>query len=336
MAKSIFQVEDDKHLQAIAAKEAKIRALAALSDAEVLDQLQAFELPINRIPNQATVYEKAVEEKRYGKILNWLSHTPYKPSHQRYSEFRIEGTGEWLLKQHRDYLDWKSSSASEIFLLYGAAGSGKSSLASAVVDSFAHEQAAQTSPASLAYFYCTKSASDARGSDPVKVLRSVMRQLAVVDPKRATLHSIVVSEYDRREAEAKVDGFDVKRLGKEDAVNIILNIASSDPATTVLNAINEIQSDARHELIDALKKIVKKAGNVVKIFATSRYDDQILALLPDILKVRVHTDNHQDMARFVDRSVSVAVTSCRLLGGEVKSDLQAELVKALLESSGEM
>lgn len=189
MVKSSFQSDEDQQMQKIVAQEAKVSSLAILSDAKIQQDtstdvlavrtlLQELEKPINRIVDQATVYAKTLEKNQYREVLSWLSQIPFVRHHARHSESRIPGSGEWLL-DHPQYLSWKNSSNSLILLLHGIKGSGKTSLASAVVDSFLKENSKQTSPAPTAYFYCAKNASELERADPDEIMRSIVRQLTL-------------------------------------------------------------------------------------------------------------------------------------------------------------
>ncbi|KAL8925652.1 MAG: hypothetical protein Q9208_003335 [Pyrenodesmia sp. 3 TL-2023] len=309
--------------------------MAVLSDAETLDLIYNLEQPILRIADQAAGYALTLEHSRYRRILDWLSPIPYLEHQQRHSERRLQGSGEWLLKND-EYLAWQSSSTSAIFLLHGMAGSGKTTLTSAIVDSTLCRSSNQAYPALLAYVYCSKNASELARRDPQEIMRSIVRQLGVASARK-TIHCAIVTEYEQREAEAQTEGFDVARLTLQDCVKLILHITESDPAIIVLDAVDEVRPNSRYELLDSLQHIVKDSVNVVKILATSRDDDQILSLLTNATKVRVEANlNRADMEIFVHDQVNLAIKHRRLLGGHVSSKLQADLSKALMDAAGEM
>lgn len=345
--KSSFHSDEDQQIEKIVAQEAKVSSLAILSDAKIQQDtstavlavrtlLQELEKPINRIVDQAAVYAKTLEENQYREVLSWLSPVPFVRHHERHSESRIPGSGEWLLDRPQ-YLSWKSSSNSLILLLHGIEGSGKTSLASAVVDSFLKESSKQTCPAPTAYFYCAKNASEPERADPDEIMRSIVRQLTLTSPTQRLVHEALLIEYGRREAEAKIDGFDLPRLRIDECVRLILNVTGSNPAAIVVDALDEIQEERRHELVVALKHIIRESGSVVKIFITSRDNNNVMALLSDAPKIRIHDhDNRADMELFVHHHVTLAVRGCNLLDGDVSVGLQEDLVHALLDGAGEM
>lgn len=331
-----FQTDEDQQLQRIASQDAKLSAVAILSDAEILNRLQVLEGPVHRIADQTAKYTETLKDIRYREILDWLSPIRYIEHQKRHSERRLQGSGEWLLNDE-EYLNWQSSSASSIFLLHGMAGSGKTTLASAVVDSTLRQSSNQGSSALLAYIYCSKSATEVELSDPAEIMRSVVRQLGVSCGTQKTVHRAVLNDYERRETEAKLAGFDVARLSLQDCIRLIIIITGADPATIVLDAVDEVQPKGRYELVQALQQVIRDSSSVVKIFATSRDDDQILSLLTNASTLRIGAESQQaDMERFVQDQVNRAIKSRRLLGGDVSSNLQADLSQALIDGAGEM
>ncbi|KAL8879663.1 MAG: hypothetical protein Q9198_002769, partial [Flavoplaca austrocitrina] len=310
--------------------------MAVLSDAETLNLIRDLEQPIHRIADQAAEYAETLEQTRYRKILDWLSPIPHIEHQQRHSERRLHGSGEWLLNND-EYLAWQSSSTSAIFLLHGMAGSGKTTLTSAIVDSALRQSSNRVYPALLAYVYCSKNAYELVRSDPREIMCSIVRQLGVASGARKTIHRAIVTEYEQREAEAQIEGFDVARLTLQDCIKLILHITESDPATIVLDAVDEVCPNSRYGLLESLQRIVRDSVNVVKILATSRDDDQILSLLTNAAKLRVEADyNRADMEIFVYDQVNLAIKHRQLLGGHVSSKLKADLSKALMDAAGEI
>lgn len=331
-----YQNGEDQQLQSIASLDAKISAIAALSDAETLNRLRDLDQPIHRVADQVAIYAQSLEAARYRKILDWLSPAHFIEHHRWHSERRLQGSGQWLL-ECREYLDWQASSVSSIFLLYGMAGSGKTILASTVVDSVLLQASKQTSPVLVAYFYCSKNASEVERSDPNEIMRSLVRQLSVTSDRSKTIHSTVLQDYERREADAEIEGFDVARLSLEDCVRLILKITGPDPATIIVDAIDEIQPRSRYGLIKALNQISRESSSVVKIFATSRHDDQVLSLLSNASMLRIDAEtNHSDMKSFVNHQLAMVISDRRLLGGEVSRGLEADMSQALIDGAGEM
>lgn len=253
------------------------------------DILNSLEEPIRRLVDQSRLSTQALHESQRLELLHWLSSVPFSSHHKRHSKNRIPGLGQWLLSHNR-YLSWRNTSTSSILLLHGIMGSGKTSLTSAVVDSFLQECFGQVSPARIAYFYCTKNQAEAERSSPNEILRSILRQLTVVDRISSTVHQRILREYEDRQAVTKLDGFEVARLQADESVSLILDTTAANPATIVVDAVDEIEPCSRHILLSALTQIVQNSLNVVKVFVTSRDDSNIHALLPNAVAIRVQKE----------------------------------------------
>ena len=298
--------------------------------------LTSLNEPIKRLVDHSSISVQAVQESQHLQLLHWLSPVPFLSHHKRHSESRIPGSGQWLLGHDR-YLNWRNTSSSSIFLLHGIVGSGKTSLASAVLDSFLQESSGQASPAPIAYFYCTKSSAETERSNPDEIMRCVLRQLTVSHGSSSTIHERVLQEYERRQAVAKVDGFEMTRLQTAECVRLVLDTTVANPATIVIDAVDEIQPSSRHVLISALIQIVRDSLSVVKVFLTSRDDSNIHALLSDVIAVRIQNEHtRKDMDDFVHQEVSAAIRDQRMLNGVVSDNLKQGLMSALIAGAGEM
>lgn len=294
--------------------------------------------PIKRLVDSSSISAKVLQESQRLQLLHWLSPVQFSVHHARHSESRIPGSGRWLLDNSR-YLDWRNSSSSSIFLLHGILGSGKTSLASAVIDSFLQESSGEASSAPLTYFYCTKSPAEPERRDPEEIIRSVLRQLTIskISSITSTVHERVFRKYEFLQEMAKVDGFEIARLKAAECVRLILDTTVANPAIIVLDAVDEIDPSSRHVLLSALNQIVQDSLNVVKIFVTSRDDPNIHSMLPNAIALRVEKlHNCKDMEKFVHQEISSAIQNRRLLNGVVSHNLREDLISVLITRAGEM
>jgi hypothetical protein len=168
-------------------------------------------------------------------------------------------------------------------------------------------------------------------------MRSLTRQLAIVDRERLKIHEPIALEYARREAEAKLDGFEMPRLRATECADLILNILSGNPAVIIIDGVDEVEEHRRHELLDALIRVRDESASVIKIFLSSRDNNNVIAGLPGASILRVKdTDTRQDMVVFVEHCVSTAISTRNLLDGNVSGDLRHEINQFLLNRAGEM
>ncbi len=344
---SIVKVSEDEQMTKIKVLDGQISRLTevftidvqvdtAKEVASMKALLTSLNEPIKRLLDHSSVSTQILQESQHIQLLHWLSPVPFSNHHNRHSENRIRGSGQWLL-DHDRYLSWRNTSSSSIFWLHGIIGSGKTSLASAVVDSFLQESSLQASPAPIAYFYCTKNSAETERSNPDEILRSILRQLTVSHKSTSTVHERILQEYELRQAVAKVDGFEMTRLKAAECVKLILETTATNPATIILDAVDEIQPHSRHVLLSAFVQIAQDSLSVVKTFVTSRDDSNVQALLPDAVAVRIQKDHIQkDMNEFVHREVSIAIQDRRMLNGAVSDRLKHELMSVLISGAKEM
>lgn len=131
-------------------------------------------------------------------------------------------------------------------------------------------------------------------------MRSPVRQLTFTRNHQHTVHEALVTEYERRKAEAELDGFDMPRLRVQQCLQLVVDILGQDPAVLIIDAIDEVEETRRHELLNALKQIVAQNASVVKVFITSRNDSTVFTLAPDTQKICVNSsDSRSDMEIFV-------------------------------------
>lgn len=259
----------------------------------------------------------------------------------------------WLLG-HSEYKTWRNSSSSAILLLHGIQGSGKSNICSAVIDSFLNERASNPQAAPLAYFYCADCEFESERGRADNVMRSLLRQLTVTDAGDPMVRDIILSDFERRSAQSKVDGMDLVKLTVRNCVDLILEVTTRDPVTIVVDALDEVKEADRPGLINALEDIVVGSASVVKVFLTSRNNSHVFSLLkrnttnlpassaqqqgkPHIKKIEINSDETmQDMRSYVTREIQRVVQDRRLLKNDPSPELLDLLEEKLLIGAGEM
>lgn len=317
----------------VLAQEAEVLKIAKLKDT---DKLLYLETAITRLSIPATMHSQSISEQKYKKILEWLSASPYYSHHRFLSQSRLPGFGKWLLN-HKEYIDWQTSSSSSLLLLDGITGSGKSMLCSVVVDSLLSTATNHPSAAPFGYIYCANPDFERARPSSDDVMRCVLSQLALDTSGQHKIKEFLCSEYERQIARASVDGLDLPKLRTQDCVRLILELAEQDPLTIIIDAIDIFKGDERHVFISALERIVLEADNVVKIFITSRSSNRTTITQAADKQIQITSHETQpDMESFVNHLVDTAVKSKLLLKGEVSPALRSMLIQALLDEAGEM
>ncbi|KAL8778969.1 MAG: hypothetical protein Q9213_007169 [Squamulea squamosa] len=347
LIKSVTRFSEDEHMSNIKVLDGELSKLIEVFNidtqidtgktiAAMRHHLASLDQPFQRMVDQSAIAARVMREGDHLRLLRWLSPVPFSSHNKRYSQIRVPGSGQWLL-HHELYISWWNRSSSSILLLHGVLGSGKTSLASVVVDTFLEERSGHSSSAPLAYFFCSKNTAESERSDPHEILRSILRQLIVDAGNTSTVHERVLAEFEHRDAEAKVDGFDIRRLQADECVKLIVSTTSSNPATIVLDAIDEVNSQSRHVLLSALNQIVQDSSNVVKVFVTSRDDSNIQSLLPDAVALRIQERYvKRDLEVYVQQEVSSSIRNRRLLNGAVSEKLKETVIDTLVAGAGDM
>ena len=252
-------------MQQVLAQETEVLKIAKLTET---DKLLNLEAAVTRLSVQSNMYSQSLSEQKHRQVLEWLSVSPNYSYHQFISQSRLANLGNWLL--NRDYIEWQTSSSPSLLLVHGIIGSGKSMLCSMIVDSLLSAAKSDPSAAPFGYIYCANPDIEKARRSSDNVMRSILGQLALDRTGGRTIKDFLYSEYERQIATARVDGLDLPKLRTQDCVRLLLELAEQDPLTIIIDAIDTVNEDERHALISALKEIVVKADNVVKILITSR------------------------------------------------------------------
>jgi ankyrin repeat domain-containing protein 50 len=177
----------------------------------------------------------------------------------------------------------------------------------------------------LAYFYCDRNESARR--DPELILSSFARQLCLTRNGDAIQHSLVQLYYQKRKT-----GFASGKLKIEESRDILLQLVQTYPHTTlVLDALDECHKDTRRQLVDILDMLITQSPKPVKIFISSRPDQDIKHRFGCGPNVHIKaTDNRDDIAKFVNDKLN---NSPEYWQNSIDRDLKREICETLVDKS---
>lgn len=311
-------------------REKEVDAFSKLADAETLRSLDAG---FTRLSIQTS---RDLAEETYKSILEWLAVAPYYLHHRFLAQSRLPNLGRWLFG-HTEYTNWQTSSSSSLLLIHGIAGSGKSTLCSIIVDALLVAATNNPSVAPFAYFYCANLESEKDRRSSASVMRTTVFQLALDTSHPTKMRHFLCAEYERQLLQARAGKLDMPTLTTKDCVRLILELAEEDPVTIVIDGIDAVEETDRPILIQALREIVSKADNIVKILITSRSSSRVAAVPASEFRIHITSQETQgDMEVFVDRLIDDAVSNKVLLEGKVCDNTQRLLKHELLTRAGEM
>lgn len=286
--------------------------------------------PVNRTASQLSSIDDYLKEEERLKVFEWLSHVPYMRHHRSKAKALLPGSGQWLLRKP-EWMEWMESSSPSILWLHGIPGSGKSMLVAHVIEYLQERNLAHCNPAPLTYFYCARSPNEPERADPDECLRCILEQLSSAE-EGLPIREPVSKAYLAKRKEAK--GRKPEKLDLDETVDVIVALLKTNPATILIDGLDECEPTLRQRLLDGLSTIIKESDNVVKVFVSSRDDRDLVHRLAETPNLYIHaTDNADDIQRFVHSRVDEAVSKGRLLCGRVSQNLRNSIVTTLIQKA---
>lgn len=196
-----------------------------------------------------------------------------------------------------------------------------------VLENMLDERSRQPLAAPVAFFYCARNPAEPERSDPSEILRAILRQLCS-SAKNEPIREPILNEYERRKENSAGDF--PRTLDEKDCLKLILMLTADNPATIVIDALDECDPKRRYKLLNGLRIIVQQSVNLVKIFVSSRDNRDIISQLDDVPTIFINaSENSEDIQRFVESEVGRAINERRLLYGKVEAELRARIIGVL-------
>jgi hypothetical protein len=196
-----------------------------------------------------------------------------------------------------------------------------------------NESLTNKAPAPIAYFYCARNNPESGRADPGEVTRSILKQLSCLKSD-LPIREPVAKTYKERKEEAEDNGCEPEKLTITECTDMIIALTESNPATIVIDAFDECDPARRGELLKALEKIIELSVNLVKVFLTSRDDNDIVLRLANLPNVFIKaSDNSEDIERFVRTEVDRSIEEKKLLGGQLSEELKNKIIITLIEGA---
>ena len=111
------------------------------------------------------------------------------------------------------------------------------------------------------------------------------------------------------------------------------------PQTTIiLDALDECNPATRLDLLRALEHLLQQSCSLVKIFVSSRNDQDIVMQLNGYLNLEIDSRrNSSDIAQFVNAEVERLTTNGKLLrNSKSKDDMKEMIIRKVTEDAAEM
>jgi len=204
------------------------------------------------------------------------------------------------------------------------AGAGKTYIASRAIDLFLLDPTSEK----LAYFYCNRAEENRRM--PESILNTLIQQLAQTESEDKLLKPVIDIFQDREKK-----GQEASRLTLNESQELLVQLTDIYPQTTIcIDALDEVEHGIRVQLLKSLKHVVERSKNLVKIFATTRMDTDILRQFEMFPRIELQPDdNVSDINQFVETKVQSTIDDGLLLDGDVHRELKLEICNALCTRS---
>ena len=181
------------------------------------------------------------------------------------------------------------------------------------------------------YFYCTRSGAEPERSKPNAVFASILRQLSCVQPNAPLLNPVI--ETYKRQGE----GFASNGLDLDDSRDLIVKLVEIYGMTIIIvDALDECDPLLRQSLLDAFEHILKESAGLVKIFVSSRNDQDIVYNLRDYPNLNISSDkNAADIENYVETETQKLVKKGQLLRNSRAKEEMTELIIEELSSGAD-
>jgi len=185
-----------------------------------------------------------------------------------------------------------------------------------------------------AFFYCSRNAAEPARSNPAAILASIVRQLSSLQPGYPLLEPVVTS-YQRKEAE----GFASGQLSIEESCALIIHLTEHYPLTTIIiDALDECIPETRTDLLEAFEGVLQESTHLVKIFISSRDDQDIVCRLQEYPSLKIASyKNKDDIAAFVTAETNGLIQKKKLLKfSSSKEQLQKLIIDQVIKGADGM
>lgn len=184
------------------------------------------------------------------------------------------------------------------------------------------------------YFYCSRNSAEPARSDPQAILASLARQLSCLEPGKPLLQP-TIAIYKRKEEE----GFASGSLQMNESLNLILQLIEEYPLTTIfIDAMDECDPLKRLGLLKALERILRDSPRLVKIFVSSRNDQDLVLRLNSYPNLEIESQkNGIDIARFVKDQAEQLIHDRELLQFSTsQAEMKSLIVNKVIEGAAGM
>lgn len=262
-----------------------------LKQLPTLQQLESILEPLNKT---TSAIWRTMQEKERRELLMWLSEISYEGDHKYAGNERTGGTGDWVF-QRTEYKSWESSDKSNMLLLNGGVGTGKTKLVSRMIDRLLHQQGNN----GIAFFYCKR--GDQLRTSAESILRCYIKQLCSSRTNGA-ISDMIVGKYEENCSKGNPPTTLDEKESQEYLQRLIVNFQR---VTLILDGLDECSEKEQEKVIRHLECLVKSRVTGLKVLISSRPNGKSTRHMRTISRISINSsDNQHDIRMFVQSRVS--------------------------------
>jgi Cdc6-like AAA superfamily ATPase len=282
-------------------------------EARLAHRIESARMYEIQLANRALQVRNSKLQKRHDTI-SVLPTVDYLGKHSKLLRLRHPGTNVWL-KSTPQYTGWLSGQVSDCLCCYGIPGSGKSILASSVVEELTFSLSNEASI--VCQYYCDY--ADVASLDPYCLVGSVLKQ---------ALQRIPLDRFTEEFQSPFKEG---KAIPSFDVMSRFLIEILQDFRTVyiILDGIDEISQENQSVLLGLISDLLGKHSNM-KIFVTSRTEEYWIrkAMKPHKNVHLSEASIKDDITLYVQDHLNAAASSGPLsMNDELKEKVLDALVK---------
>lgn len=171
--------------------------------------------------------------------------------------------------------------------------------------------------------------------DPATILRSLVKQLCLMSPRDGSLLSFpdpVLSIYHHRKHNANLSDL----LTIEESKNLLMRLSVGFLRTIiVIDGLDECSTKAQATLINVIEAVVSSPSRKpTKVFISSRDEGNLRHKFSESPNICLQEcKNSSDISIYIKSEVRVCINAKRILEGEVSSDLEQRIIRALTDGA---
>jgi hypothetical protein len=174
-----------------------------------------------------------------------------------------------------------------------------------VIERLLHDNTSNPNPAPIAYCYCARNTAEPERANPTEILGCILEQLSSSDTD-LPIREPVVGIYKQKQKDAK--GRKIQKLDLDEAVDTIMQLLTENPATIVIDALDECDLSIRQNLLLGLNKLIRKSPTLLKVFISSRDDHDIVHQLENSPNLFINTsDNNKYIQNYIRSQIAKAI-----------------------------